>query len=231
MKVIQTLNQKISPKSDLKSIHVLIWDVDGTLYRNNVVAEQIYKSLVKQVANNKNISYESASELVDLEGKKGYSWGKSAENTTGIEESKLLKIMEKEVDKAQYIKEDKRLLKAFTKLSEKNYKHYVLTNSTLAQTKNVLDALGLNPNTFRFETIFSLESIPKLKPHRSGFLEVMKHSGLNPNNHLMIGDRNEIDIIPAKSLGMFACFVGQSNNKFSDFSVSHPADILQFLPN
>ena len=50
-----------------------------------------------------------------------------------------------------------------------------------------------------------------LKPRPDPFLFTLQCTGLKPEEHLFVGDRDETDIAPAKKIGMKTCYVwGQS---------------------
>lgn len=213
----------------LDKVRVIVWDVDGTLYNSEQIAEEIYKSIVQQVASHKNISFESARTLIDSQEKKGYNWGKSAEKITGIHEEKFLATMEDEINKSQYLKRDDKLVNSFQVLTKQGLKHYILTNSTAKATTKVLSVLGLLNRRVNIEQIFTLDSIPALKPDPSGFRAVIKHSRLKPLNHLMVGDNLENDILPAKKLGMLSCFVTSEPSNFSSFNIVHPHNLPQLF--
>ncbi len=45
------------------------------------------------------------------------------------------------------------------------------------------------------------------KPSPKGFQYILSQTGLLPQEHLMIGDRVDVDLQPAKKLGMRTCLV------------------------
>lgn len=208
----------------LKNLKILVWDVDGTLYKPNpgllaLIEEAQFKILVKK----KNISLADAKSLY-LPLKKKYKSGTTVLYKEGSGSyQRILLITDKVVTK-NFIKKDPRLLKIFSKLS--SFRHLILANKTKPATIKLVKWLGLNPKIF--EKIFTIEDFGVTKPSLKPFKMVLNYTKLLPKDHLMIGDRVEIDLLPAKKLGMKTCFVwGKSD--IADVSIPEIYDIVRVL--
>ncbi len=188
-----------------KDIRVLIWDFDGTFYKPNqdlfkAVREAEYQTIVNHTGWTKEKTTEEFARLH----KKVYT---SATEVV----SKLCKIsiaraateMEKYFDRRVYIHRDEKLIHLFSLL--KKFRHFILANGMIARHKETLEALGLSAKIFK--EIVTAETVVVTKPHEKGFLYILHKTKLPPASHLMIGDRDRVDLAPAKKLGMKTCLV------------------------
>lgn len=84
------------------------------------------------------------------------------------------------------------------KLKEKGYKLYVATNGNSIKQWDKLIRLRI---ALYFEDVFVSEEVGRGKG-TAFFRKVLKGLGAKPRECLMVGDREDADISPAKSLGM-----------------------------
>lgn len=186
-------------------IRVLIWDFDGTFYKPNpalwqAVREAEYRTIMDHTGWDKvkteaefkklhKIVYPSATEVTAVLCK--------------ISVSEAAVEMEQYFDRRDYLKRDEKLIAMFKKL--KNFRHFTLANGVMRHHIETLRVLGISPTIF--EEMVTSEIVGVTKPHPDGFVYILKKTGLAPDKHLMIGDREAVDLAPAKSLGMKTCLV------------------------
>jgi len=186
-------------------IKILIWDFDGTLYKPNAelfhdVRESEYHAIMEHTGWTREKAIEEFHKLHKV----------TIQSATAVV-AKLCNIpvaaaaieSENYYDRRKYLHRDLRLIEMFEKL--KHFRHFILANGMIAKLKETLPVLGIPVGTF--EEIVTSETVGVTKPDPAGFLYIMKKTGLPPNAHLMIGDRESVDIIPAKALGMHTCLV------------------------
>ncbi|MCX6792378.1 MAG: HAD family hydrolase [Candidatus Gottesmanbacteria bacterium] len=187
------------------TIRVCIWDFDGTLYKPNPdlfrdVRESEYRAIMKHTGWTREKTIEEFHTLHKV----------TIQSATAVV-SKLCNIpiaaaareSEKYFDRRKYIHRDTRLIGMFGKL--KHFRHFIFANGVIAHHKETLELLGIPPSTF--EEFVTSETVGVTKPDPAGFVYIMKKTGLPPNAHLMIGDRELVDLVPAKALGMHTCLV------------------------
>lgn len=191
--------------SVFKNIKVLIWDFDGTFYRPNpslfaAVREAEYKTIIAHTGWTK----QQAAEAFEKLHKKVYpSATETVGRIVGISTADAAVEMENYFDRRDFLARDDRLIELFNKL--KGYRHIILANGVIAHYKETLKVLGIPAETF--ELMVTSEVVGKTKPHPEGFQYVLDYTKLPPENHLMIGDREQVDLLPAKQLGMKTCLV------------------------
>jgi len=110
---------------------------------------------------------------------------------------------ERYINRKKYLRKDKKLIKLFTKLHNKT--HYMLVNGVQKSTLESLRVLGLS--TDQFTEIITSEIVGENKPSQKGFRYILEKTKLPPASHLMIGDRDAVDLAPARALGMRTCLV------------------------
>jgi FMN phosphatase YigB (HAD superfamily) len=88
-----------------------------------------------------------------------------------------------------------------------------------------LHALGLDPN--EFDAIVSGDEVPENKPALGPFLKMAATLLVQPNHIVMVGDRTNIDLIPAKILGMATILIDKSSNvsRFADVVVNDVSEV------
>lgn len=67
------------------------------------------------------------------------------------------------------------------------------------------------------------------KPSPEAFMQVADHWGLPPENVLMIGDQDDLDIIPAQSVGMMTLKVGEPKNTNADLVAPNIKEAIELL--
>lgn len=186
-------------------IQVLIWDFDGTFYRPNpalfaAVREAEYKTIMAHTGWTK----AQASEAFEKLYKKVYpSATETVGRIVGISTADAAIEMEQYFDRRDFLARDERLIELFGKL--KGYRHIILANGVIRRHKETLKVLGVPVETF--ELFVTSEVVGKTKPHPEGFRYVLNYTKLPPHAHLMIGDRDVVDLAPARALGIHTCLV------------------------
>lgn len=188
-----------------KNIHVLIWDFDGTLYRasdalNVAIIEADYALIMRHTGWDKAKTIEEFHKIYKV---KTPSNTETAALLAGISVKDAAIECELYKDRRPFLSRDQQLIEMFTRLS--GYIHYFLVNGIQEKVKESLVVLGVSADIF-VETV-TAEVVGVNKPQLDGFKYILEKTGLSPSAHLMIGDREAVDLVPAKSLGMKTCLV------------------------
>lgn len=198
----------------INKVKAIVWDLDGTLYYSPKSAEVIKKAFVKILASRNNLSYNDS--LKTFNNNTNVSWSKLVSRETGLSEFDVLMSLESMVDRTKYVEKDLDLVDMVSSLS--NYRHLILTNAAEKNAKNVLKKLGFKKGD-SFEKIFSVDNTKTFKPNLAAFKKVLSYTKLPPDEHIMVGDFINADIVPAKKLGFVTCLVKSKSNE-ADFSLS-----------
>jgi len=189
----------------LSGVRVCIWDFDGTLYRKQPeLLADIRASEIRVIMGHTEWNEDKAKEefykvykVITPSGTKTVSLITHISNNDSALETAAY------VDYRNYLKKDEKLINMFEKLM--SYKHFMLVNGTRATVAKGLELLGLDPHIF--SEIVTSEIVGETKPSEKGFLYIMKKTGVPAAEHLMIGDREDVDLAQARSLGMQTCLV------------------------
>jgi putative hydrolase of the HAD superfamily len=90
-------------------------------------------------------------------------------------------------------------LKCSLLVLKKKYRLVVLTNNNKIQTRRIIKALGLDGV---FNEVFTFNTFNLLKPDPGILKGVLERLGARSEECLMVGDRYEVDLLPARELGM-----------------------------
>lgn len=211
-----------------KDIKVLIWDFDGTLFKPNegffaAVREAEFKVLMnhkgwsRQQSENEfqkiyKVVYPSATQTIGV--------------LAGITTAQAAREMENFFDRRNYVSHDEKLIALFSKL--KNYRHIMFGNGIMAKHKETLPVLGIAPETF--ELYVTSEVVGKTKPSPDGFQHILDYTKIPANQHVMIGDRDLVDLAPAQALGMHTCLVWNNTpGPHADITIPTTYDLEKFV--
>ncbi len=201
----QVCDTNLTMNDWLGQIKVLVWDVDGTLYRATeasfrVVREAEYQVIMHHTGWNRERTMAEFNKIYRVQTPSGT---KTVVILSGITASQAAIECEWYFDRTQFVKRDRRLTQMFEKLQDK--KHIVFSNSDKSKLVKALQQMGLGEKIFT--RIITPEDTQVLKPDLVGFKYVLEHTGEPAEAHLMIGDRVSTDVIPAKKVGMHTCLV------------------------
>lgn len=209
-------------------VRVLVWDFDGTFYKPNpelfhAVRESEYRTIMEHTQWDRQ---KAIKEFDSYYKKITPSATQTVAKLCGITTAQAALTMEKYFDRRDYLSRDDKLITLFEKL--KNFRHYILANGTRYRLEETLTVLGLPVNTF--VEIITSEHVGENKPSEKGFRYIMKKTGLSPMAHLMIGDREVVDLVPAKALGMRTCLVwSEEKNSIADVTLPTVYDLANLL--
>ena len=188
----------------LRDIKVIIWDFDGTFYpQSAAVTVAMEEGQYQTIMRHKGWSHEKArEEFWKIYPKQTTSGNAAVGLIVGIPTAQAAVENEEGFDRLTFIQKDARLPEMFIQL--KAFRHFVLGNGVKANLERTSKGLGI---AGVFEEIVTSEVVGANKPDPAGYLYIMKKTGLKPEEHLMVGDREVVDLAPAKKLAMQTCLV------------------------
>jgi FMN phosphatase YigB (HAD superfamily) len=102
----------------------------------------------------------------------------------------------------------------------------VFSNFRANQIASYLTYLGIPPEEFTY--LLSGDDVKERKPALHGFHKMIKLSKVSPEQIMFIGDRVNVDIKPAKQVGMKTCLI-YSQSEEADFSVQSFQELLDVV--
>lgn len=208
------------------AVEVLVWDFDGTLYKPNPdLWRLVRKAEYRVIVSHTGWKREKVVEEFEKVYKKTIPSATDAvAHLSGVTTFQAALEMERYYDRRSFLTHDGQLVALFAKL--KKYRHFMLANGVCQNIEACLDVLGVPKKTF--EGIVTSELVGVNKPDEAGFCYILKKTNLPPSHHLMIGDREAVDLAPAKALGMKTCMVW-SKSSLADITVPTVYDVLAIL--
>ena len=209
----------------IETLKVIGWDVDGTLYQaDSALSQEIDRLKIARVAEKLGCSIRKATEQFQQMLTKLKSNTKTLD-ALGIDGQAFFISVWDEIDLSQHIHPNPTLVQAF--LHEKRYKFAILSNSnTPAQVERKLQLIGLAPAMF--SKILTSTDIGANKPDPQAFLAFVACVGAQAKEILYVGDREDVDIIPAHKLGLRTGIV-YGKSEIVDISAHDPVDLLTKL--
>ena len=209
-------------------IQVLIWDIDGTLYPiDDAISKEVIESAYSAISELTGWPREKTiAEFNKIHGKITLSSTEAVAIICNIPTAKAAVLTDKYLDRLRFIKRDTKLIALFEALS--GFKHFILGNGSRGPIAKALDSLGVDRSIF--DEIVTSEVVGVNKPNADGFRYILEKTGLPEASHLMIGDREKVDLIPAKALGMKTCLVWSVKpSMIADITIPTVYELSQIL--
>ena len=203
-----------------QNIKWLFFDLGSTLINEQLAYEHTFQDIAKQVHK----SYEEI-------------YSEAVEFYTQNKKGNIELFIKYELEKGKWYMEDEIPYKAAKVcLQELGSKYHIgiIANQALG-TKERLDKWGLLQY---IDMVIASAEEGISKPDLRIFQLALEQAGCNPNEAIMIGDRIDHDIIPAKKIGMSTIWVKQGMGSYwnitkddekADLVVDHIQEILQLL--
>ncbi|OGK64393.1 hypothetical protein A2313_00720 [Candidatus Roizmanbacteria bacterium RIFOXYB2_FULL_41_10] len=196
-----------------RPIKNIIWDVDGTLYQNIPALKPYYNQfkidyLAKYLPQLSVKDRELRFQKTKAELK---SNTKTIAQMTGKSITEVGQEFELYIPKKKYIRQDPHLVELFASLiGKKQIKNFALRNGMTKVTKDIIDWVGLKESDF-VEIVGMFDRFADSKPDDSGYRYLLEKYHLVLETTLAIGDRINVDLVPAKKLGMQTALVWQKS--------------------
>lgn len=210
------------------NVKVLIWDFDGTLYKMiPEIAHDVIEADYQVVMHHTGWDHEKTR----LEFDKVYMIATPSSTKTAAILSNITVLeaaieCEEYKNRNPYLSFDPQLQEMFSKLS--SYRHFILANGVITKITSALAVLGIRQS--QFEDIITAERVGVNKPDTKGFEYILEKTGLLAGAHMMIGEREAVDLAPAKSLGMKTCLVWtDGSSTIADVTLPTVYEIVDML--
>lgn len=203
-------------------IKVVVWDLDGTLYPSKkAMTDAFERESFRQVAKILGISEpEAQRQFVELR-----SELKSNTKTLGkfgIDGRKFFTDLWDTFPVEQHIDPNPNFVSL---LKNSKLRHRILSNSNrLDQVEKKIGLIGFEPTDF--EAIQTSVTLGIEKPDPRCFRAVEYEADVAPGAILMVGDRMEVDVLPAQSVGWHGCLVRSADER-ADLCLELPERLFE----
>ena len=212
----------------ISGVEVIIWDVDGTLFApSEAMGHAVVESAYRTIQEYKGWPREKAiEEFRKVHDKVTPSQTEAVAIICDIPTLEAARKTDYYFDRKKFVTRDEKLITLFEELS--GFRHFILGNGAQQYIKEGIIALGLDPKIFT--QIVTSEVVGVNKPSENGFRYILDATGLPAPVHLMIGDREKVDLVPARDLGMKTCLVWANKpSMVADVTIPTVYELTQIL--
>jgi len=129
------------------------------------------------------------------------------------------------VDPSKYLKANRKVAEAVLRLKS-DYVLSIVTDTSRKTTERALKAYGIRLDCFH--VIVCGDDVAKIKPDKEAFRVLLKKVECKPQDILFIGDREDIDLDPAKELGMKTALIEEGHSSV-DMLINSLLHFVEFV--
>jgi len=185
---------------DKESLRAIVFDLDGTLYQDELLGEEVHQCACRYVAQLKGVSAQQAAVLL-MEARSCASGSggtlSRAVVSLGGDLQELHRRFSQEVHPEGVLKLDPRVTRLLESLAGR-YELYLYTNNNRALSARIMAQLGVGGF---FTKVFTIEDSWCPKPDRAVLQGILDAIGRKPGETLFVGDRYEVDLRLPAALG------------------------------
>ena len=194
-----------------EQIRSIVFDLDGTLYVSQGIADDIWAVACELVAETRGFRVEKGQEI--LAGAKRRLAEVLEEEPTltrtclelGIEVPELHRRLQDRVRPERHLDHDPVLCALLDSLRER-CDLYIYTNNSLPLSRRILALLGADEF---FNRLFTIEFTWRPKPDLETLERLLEAIGGPPESFLFVGDRQQVDLKLPRTLGIPTLRVGE----------------------
>jgi tRNA threonylcarbamoyl adenosine modification protein (Sua5/YciO/YrdC/YwlC family) len=197
-------------------VRALIFDMDGTLYRNARLDQAYENSMYPLIAERKGLTEAGARRLFA----ERYA---EMRRRLGRQPSKLYTLAhmgisdlvwaarQGRIPVTAYLRPNRRLRAVLLRLRA-SFRMGIVTNNHHANTLATLNALGIQDC---FDSVLTLTESRRFKPSPELYTTMAERLGVDPEECLSIGDRPDLDLVPAAQVGMHTFWARSLNDIYT----------------
>ena len=183
-----------------EGLKAIVFDLDGTLYQEERLGEEVSLSASRYVAELQGISIESAEirlqEARDCLNGPGGTLSLAVQ-ALGGNLQEMHRRFSRDVHPEGLLKADPRVQQLLTRLSE-SFDLFVYTNNNRGLSGRIMAQIGVDG---LFDGIFTIEDYWRPKPDGTALTGILEAIGRRPPETLFVGDRYQVDLALPESLG------------------------------
>ncbi len=204
----------------------IVFDIDGTLYRSQDYERQLYRAIIRVLSEMLNITEENAAMKLHETKRKHRTVSISIE-ALGLDRHEFYQRLANAVEPEKTIAPDESTPQLLKKLKNMGYKIVLHTNSGRQLAMKILKTLRIDSDLYDL-LVTSDEYEPK--PSAEGYLGIVRQLGIPPSEIIYVGDRVEVELLPAKKLGMITVLLGNKPQAHEiDYTINSLNEILEVL--
>jgi len=198
--------------TDLSQIRSIVFDLDGTLYVSDGIADEIWTAACDLVAGSRGLSREAGREVLRCAKRRLAETLEEEPTLTrtclelGIEVPDFHRALQDRVRPERYLDHDPVLCALLDSLRDR-CELYLYTNNSLPLTRKIIALLGVEE---LFQRIFTIEYSWRPKPDADTLERILEDVGGPPESFLFVGDRQQVDLKIAQEAGIPTLLVSET---------------------
>lgn len=208
-------------------IKAVLCDLDGTLYKCGKYDSEIKKKTIEIVAYQLSITQSKAKKLLNKAKETCVTLTKSLD-CVGVSRHVFYEELSKRLDYSGLLKPDPRIKDLIGKIHDLGFKFALVTNSGCPHALRTLTALSL-PISCLDAFVTSSEIEPKISSRP--YLRALALLQVTADEAISVGDRIDVDLKPAKELGIYTVLVSKKSVKslWVDSTIESPFMLIDLL--
>jgi len=183
-----------------EGLKAIVFDLDGTLYQDERLGEQVNLSACRYISSLKGVSVEEA-DLLLKEARCTISGSGGTLSASVLALGGNLEAMHDAfntyVQPEGLLKVDPRVV-ALLKALARRYELYLYTNNNHKLSARIMEEIGI---TGLFLKVFTVQDYWRPKPDETALLGILEAIDKKPEETLFVGDRYDVDLALPASLG------------------------------
>ncbi|BAJ51310.1 HAD-superfamily hydrolase [Candidatus Caldarchaeum subterraneum] len=200
-------------------------DIDGTLYRSSDYEQHLLTSAVTVIAECLGVDKAEAFKKLYQTKKIHKTVSKSVE-VLGIDRRKFYSLLAEKVQPCRFLAPDASLKRFFAEVRDRKLFVGLHTNSGKKLALKVLGCLGVDDGCYD-ALVTSDDAEPK--PSLEGFRLLLSMADASPEEALYVGDRCEVELEPAKRLGMRTAEIHTRGCPYADIHLNSLQELLNLI--
>ncbi len=209
------------------TIKALLIDLDGTLYQSARYSRALGKAMDKTLAELLEVDVDSARTIL-AERKKVVGTVTRSLESLGVNRRTFFQNLSINIDPNAFLRPNRTRSKTLRYLRRKKLKMALVSNSGRPLVTKILRALRISPKLFD-AVVTSDEAEPK--PSLQSYRVCLNLLSTNPRVAAYVGDRSDIELKPAKKLGLVTILVASSGRSdgWADYVIRRFSDLPRLL--
>lgn len=182
-----------------QGLKAIVFDLDGTLYQDDRLGEQVNRSAIRYVASLRDLPEAQAEALlVKTRGEIG-DGGTLSRSVVALG-GNLVEMharFSREVHPEGILERDERVPELLRRLATRFALH-LYTNNNRELSGRIMERIGV---TGLFQRIFTIQDYWLPKPDPKIIIDILEQTGVKPAEALFVGDRYQVDLAAPESIG------------------------------
>jgi len=199
-------------QNDTHLIASIVFDLDGTLYVNQGVADAVWTAACDLVGRSRGLSSAQGEEILRC-ARQRLAESLDEEPTLtrtcselGIDVPEFHRMLQERIRPERFLDHDPVLCALLDSLRDR-CDLYIYTNNSLPLTQRILALLGIEG---LFRRIYTIEFSWQPKPDADTLERILDDIGGAPESFLFVGDRQQVDLRLAQSAGIPTLLVSET---------------------